>query len=448
MTGENARPTIPEVSPFTSAGLRDLLHRAWNQDPFSRPTFSTIVKELKSLHKSVNNIPEEPVSPTDPSSPLSSDGASSAIPVSATFTSVSSSMGHGTPAPATFNYASKFVDGCNGQANPSPDMKPVPLPYGSTPPQNTAAGILTGGSYAVGCGQPGGHHDTGASTAGEELHRMVAESPQIAFQPSSYPQSGVMKDIMSQHQSAFTRQAHRQSQSEQIGRPEPTPLQPPAPPQHEGHRPGQKHIRQATHPNGAYMGPGRAPVYRSSPLLPPMAMTQWEGLSTPATAVTTPPTGIHMPEPVFFTPTAMESQSTIDSTHVPESMANSRIGRLTQPSSPLATSLVLQPASAPTSATETQPNTGEGQSKTNLLQGPQKAKDMSRTSTTSQSTNLGDEHNPAVDDETSVSEKSANAQNERRYRMLLQHEYHTSCESCKPHHDPSLVLTTFRFFKF
>ncbi|KAK7005721.1 kinase domain-containing protein [Favolaschia claudopus] len=48
---ENTRPTIPP-SRFSTPGLQELLRVCWHKDPFVRPSFSHIVKDVKQLRKS------------------------------------------------------------------------------------------------------------------------------------------------------------------------------------------------------------------------------------------------------------------------------------------------------------------------------------------------------------------------------------------------------------
>lgn len=65
---ENTRPSIPP-SRFNSPGLQDLLRLCWHKDPFVRPPFSKIVKDVKQLRKSFcgpSSNPEDIPSPRIP----------------------------------------------------------------------------------------------------------------------------------------------------------------------------------------------------------------------------------------------------------------------------------------------------------------------------------------------------------------------------------------------
>jgi hypothetical protein len=93
---ENTRPSIP-LSRFNTPALQELLRICWHKDPFVRPPFSKVVKDLKHMRKSFcgpSSNPEDIPSPRIPDWQEAQDDH--------TYTS-----------------------------RPSPDMHPIPLPGGS-----------------------------------------------------------------------------------------------------------------------------------------------------------------------------------------------------------------------------------------------------------------------------------------------------------------------------
>jgi abelson tyrosine-protein kinase 1 len=92
---DNIRPPIPKTR-TNSAGLTELLKVCWHRDPFKRPSFSRIVKGLKTLRTR---------------SGVSID-IDEGVAISPRFGRVELEMG--------------------GGARESPDMKPVPLPLSPT----------------------------------------------------------------------------------------------------------------------------------------------------------------------------------------------------------------------------------------------------------------------------------------------------------------------------
>ncbi|KAJ7091133.1 hypothetical protein C8R44DRAFT_412775 [Mycena epipterygia] len=112
VTKENTRPCIPP-SRFNTPALQEILRICWHKDPFVRPSFSKIVKDVKLLRKSFcgpSSNPEDIPSPRIPDWPEAEDD---------------------------YTYTSR----------PSPDMHPIPLP-GDSPPRNLGSFPFFGGSSA------------------------------------------------------------------------------------------------------------------------------------------------------------------------------------------------------------------------------------------------------------------------------------------------------------
>ncbi|KAJ6500147.1 hypothetical protein C8R47DRAFT_284025 [Mycena vitilis] len=98
VTKENSRPSVPP-SRFNTPGLQEILRVCWHKDPFVRPPFSKIVKDVKQLRKSFcgpSSNPEDIPSPRIPEWQEVDDD---------------------------YAYTSR----------PSPDMHPIPLPSDSPP---------------------------------------------------------------------------------------------------------------------------------------------------------------------------------------------------------------------------------------------------------------------------------------------------------------------------
>ncbi|KAJ7268729.1 hypothetical protein B0H12DRAFT_64026 [Mycena haematopus] len=101
VTKENTRPSIPS-SRFNTSSLQELLRVCWHKDPFVRPAFSKIVKDVKQLRKGLcgpSSHPEDIPSPRIPDWQEAND---------------------------EYAYTSR----------PSPDMHPIPLPRDSPPRSN------------------------------------------------------------------------------------------------------------------------------------------------------------------------------------------------------------------------------------------------------------------------------------------------------------------------
>ncbi|KAF7376375.1 Protein kinase domain-containing protein [Mycena sanguinolenta] len=101
VTKENTRPSIPP-SRYNTPSLQELLRICWHKDPFVRPAFSKIVKDVKQLRKGFcgpSSHPEDIPSPRIPEWQEADD---------------------------EYAYTSR----------PSPDMHPIPLPRDS-PPRST-----------------------------------------------------------------------------------------------------------------------------------------------------------------------------------------------------------------------------------------------------------------------------------------------------------------------
>ncbi|KAM6492858.1 hypothetical protein JOM56_010992 [Amanita muscaria] len=56
---EDKRPAIPDISPFNSSALNELIHRCWDKDPSRRPTFTTIVEEIEFVRRNAGQHPED-----------------------------------------------------------------------------------------------------------------------------------------------------------------------------------------------------------------------------------------------------------------------------------------------------------------------------------------------------------------------------------------------------
>ncbi|KAF8890966.1 hypothetical protein BD779DRAFT_1515523 [Infundibulicybe gibba] len=100
VTKENSRPEIPH-NRFNTPALQELLRICWDRDPFVRPPFSKIVRDMKQIRKNTGHNPEDITSPRVPDIPELDE------PV----------------------------------VRPSPDMRPINLPVG-TPPREVAGGPL------------------------------------------------------------------------------------------------------------------------------------------------------------------------------------------------------------------------------------------------------------------------------------------------------------------
>ncbi|KAJ7747345.1 hypothetical protein B0H16DRAFT_1675699 [Mycena metata] len=114
VTKENTRPTIPP-SRFNTPALQEILRVCWHKDPFVRPPFSKIVKDVKQLRKSFcgpSSNPEDIPSPRIPD-------------------------------------WQEFDDDYTYTSRPSPDMHPIPLP-GDSPPRNLIGSVpFFGGSSPI-----------------------------------------------------------------------------------------------------------------------------------------------------------------------------------------------------------------------------------------------------------------------------------------------------------
>ncbi|KAG7086098.1 hypothetical protein E1B28_003613 [Marasmius oreades] len=122
---DNSRPTIPQTR-FSTAALQGIIQACWEKDPFLRPAFSQVARDLKKLRKNGDSsAPEDVMSPRMPES---------------------------------MDY---------GHSRPSPDMRPIPLPS-VTPPRDSSLPVL-GNS-------PGSTSDASFRTARE---RDLSYSPPI-----------------------------------------------------------------------------------------------------------------------------------------------------------------------------------------------------------------------------------------------------------------------------
>ncbi|KAJ7163568.1 hypothetical protein C8R43DRAFT_285859 [Mycena crocata] len=110
VTKENTRPSIPP-SRFNTPALQEILRVCWHKDPFIRPAFSQIVKDVKQLRKSFCGPSSNPEDIPSPRIPDWQDGDDDYL------------------------YTSR----------PSPDMHPIPLP-GDSPPRNLGSFQFFGGS--------------------------------------------------------------------------------------------------------------------------------------------------------------------------------------------------------------------------------------------------------------------------------------------------------------
>ncbi|KAJ6587171.1 hypothetical protein DFH09DRAFT_1308232 [Mycena vulgaris] len=134
VTKENTRPSIPP-SRFNTPGLQEILRICWHKDPFVRPGFSKIVRDVKQLRKSFcgpSSNPEDIPSPRIPDWQDADDD---------------------------YTYTSR----------PSPDMHPIPLP-GDSPPRNLGSFPFFGGSSP---------HSTATNSLNTSFHtaRDTSQSP-------------------------------------------------------------------------------------------------------------------------------------------------------------------------------------------------------------------------------------------------------------------------------
>ncbi|KAF8634740.1 hypothetical protein AX15_000748 [Amanita polypyramis BW_CC] len=63
---EDRRPPLPEVPPFNSPGLRELIQACWNRDPDKRPTFRQVVQEMRFIRRNAGQSPDETHTPQKP----------------------------------------------------------------------------------------------------------------------------------------------------------------------------------------------------------------------------------------------------------------------------------------------------------------------------------------------------------------------------------------------
>lgn len=98
LTEDNTRPPIPRTR-WATSGLQELVRLCWHRDPFMRPSFSRVVRELKQLRKNSGTV-------DDIQSPQITDMMPLEWP-----------------------------------SRPSPDMRPIPLPMG-TPPRGEGGGFV------------------------------------------------------------------------------------------------------------------------------------------------------------------------------------------------------------------------------------------------------------------------------------------------------------------
>ncbi|KAJ7072080.1 hypothetical protein C8F01DRAFT_1361505 [Mycena amicta] len=106
VTKEQSRPLVPP-SRYNTPALQDLLRACWDQDPFVRPAFSKIVKDVRQLRKNFCG------------STPSQDIPSPRIP--------------------------QEIDEDMYMSRPSPDMHPIPLPSDSSPYRSMGSLSLFGG---------------------------------------------------------------------------------------------------------------------------------------------------------------------------------------------------------------------------------------------------------------------------------------------------------------
>ncbi|TFK66401.1 hypothetical protein BDN72DRAFT_961779 [Pluteus cervinus] len=390
ITRENSRPTIPDIQPFITPSLRELFHRSWDVDPFRRPAFSQIVRELKQLRRGIGRIPEEPTQ-GQPTSIVSPALASSTT-LSSAGTPTSTSGVH----PATISRLAEDIP--TKRSRPSPDMRPIPLPSGTTPPQDGPAGILAGGSYGAG----GDGHGSWSST--DDSYRTAAEvsQSQLSFQSSSYPQTTGRAEMI-QHME----QQQSQADQEQF-----------SPSRRHSLRPTElTHRRQQTHPN---ISSPRLSGYHGSmsgtvgPLHSggPSDFMRWDDPTTPTPSNRVPT--LQFPVPVFDNPAAMSSRgSSIYDHEDDEGTSHQGHG-----------------------------STVYGGSKKDKGKGREV---NTRTSSTSQSSEDDthihghghDVHQDGYESPPPTDPVMSDIKNERRYRLLLSHEFHPSLTL--PLWDPSVI---------
>ncbi|KAK1225756.1 hypothetical protein PQX77_011299 [Marasmius sp. AFHP31] len=122
---DDTRPGIPQTR-FSTPAIQEIIRSCWSTNPFDRPTFSEVARDLKKLRK--NGAPEEVTSPRMPE-----------------FRDVE----YGTP------------------SRPSPDMRPIALPP-ATPPRDSTLQVLST--------SPGSTSDASYTTA-RERERDLSHSP-------------------------------------------------------------------------------------------------------------------------------------------------------------------------------------------------------------------------------------------------------------------------------
>lgn len=125
---DNSRPAIPN-NRFNTPALQELLRICWHRDPAVRPSFETIVKDVRTMRKSLGQV-EEAYSPTIQEVPELWE-----------------------------DYYSR----------PSPDMRPSPLPIPFGSPRETLAELL-GNS-------PDSHADTSSFLTAREQSHSPPKSP-------------------------------------------------------------------------------------------------------------------------------------------------------------------------------------------------------------------------------------------------------------------------------
>ena len=60
---DDRRPPFPDVPFFNSLALRELVQSCWSSDPRRRPSFTQIVRDMKSIRRNVGQNPDEASTP-------------------------------------------------------------------------------------------------------------------------------------------------------------------------------------------------------------------------------------------------------------------------------------------------------------------------------------------------------------------------------------------------
>ncbi|EEB86842.1 hypothetical protein MPER_16054, partial [Moniliophthora perniciosa FA553] len=96
---DDTRPTIPQTR-FSTPAVQNIIRNCWKTDPFERPHFGVVARDLKALRKGIG-AEDDTMSPTPVQNPVELE---------------------------------------YGSSRPSPDMRPIGLPStGSTPPRTSTS---------------------------------------------------------------------------------------------------------------------------------------------------------------------------------------------------------------------------------------------------------------------------------------------------------------------